>query len=311
MARANSVFQTSSLKLFDKDIVQILKMLQDKMKPKAREVVASLPQFSAFMSVVDFPAMKLEDLAKAVPFKARESIPLPLSEVALDWLKVGEYTDDQGFKYDQVLLISVAKEQIKKYQGIFSAAGLTLKALEIEPLCLIRSVIAGDPTPTLIVDIGSRSTTIIAADEGLLRFAGQCDFAGSSLTQALSSSLGINLLRAEEIKRERGILNTGPEQELSTIIVPFLDAIINEVKRFEESYASRFVSAKKFERIMLSGGGANLLGIEKHMSEEFGIPVVRVSPLAKFEYDNRLEPLAKELNPVLAVSLGLALREFI
>jgi type IV pilus assembly protein PilM len=311
LSRANSVFQTSSLKLFDKDIVELLKTLMDKMQPKSREVVASLPGFSAFMTVVDFPTMSPADLVKALSFKAKEYIPQPLSEVALDWLKVGEYKDDKGFSYDQILLISVPQEQIKKYQGIFAQAGLTLKALEIEPLSHVRSIIAGDPTPTLIVDIGSRATSMIAADKGTLRFAAQSDMGGASLTQALASSLSINPLRAEELKRERGILASGPQQELSTIIVPFLDAILNEVKRFQASYASQFVGAKPFERIILSGGTANLLGVEQYVTQMFGIPAVKAAPFTTCEYPAELDPLAGELNPLFSVAIGLALRELI
>jgi type IV pilus assembly protein PilM len=310
LTRANSVFQTSSLKLFEKDIEDVLKLLLEKMKPNTQEVVASLPGFSAFTTVIDFPSMNPTDLARAIEFKAKEYIPLPLSEVALDWMKVGSYTDEKGFKNDQVLLISVPQEQIKKYQNLFKAVGLSLKALEIEPLSLVRSVIAGDPTPTLIIDIGSRSTSMVVADHGELRFAAQVDTAGASLTQAISASLGLNPIRAEELKRERGILSSGPQQELSTIITPFLDAIINEVKRFERAYESQFVGAAKFERIMLAGGGANLLGIEKYISSIFGIPTVKAAPFTKFEYPGSLEPLVSELNPLLGVSLGLALREY-
>lgn len=311
LSRANSVFQTSSLKLFEKDIIELLKTLVGTMKPKSKEVVASLPGFSAFMTIVDFPAMNPTDLVKALAFKAKEYIPLPLSEVALDWLKVGEYQDDKGFKYDQILLISVPQEQIKKYQSIFTQAGLKLRALEIEPLSHVRSIIAGDPTPTLIVDIGSRATSMIAAEKGALRFAAQSDMGGASLTQALASSLSINPLRAEELKRERGVLATGPQQELSTIISPFLDAIINEVKRFQVSYANQFAGAKPFERIILSGGGANLLGLEPYASRAFGIPAVKAAPFTTCEYPAELEPLTGELNPLLSVAIGLALRELI
>lgn len=309
LSRANMVFQTSSLKLFEKEVIELLKELVAKMKPKTNEVAASIPAFSAFMTVVNFPSMNDADLSRALAYKAKEYIPLPLSEVALDWLKVGEYEDDKGFKYDQILLISVPKEQIVKRQEIFKKAGLSLKTLEVEPLSQIRSVIAGDPTPTLIIDIGSRATSIIASEKGELRFASQADMGGSALTQAVASSLGLNPQRAEELKRERGILRTGPQQELSTIMTPFIDAIISEVKRFLYSYENQFPSAKKFERIILSGGGANLMGIEPYVSQVLSVPAVKAAPLSKFEYNGALEPYVQELNPLLSIALGLALRE--
>src|SRR5262249_46635548 len=163
------------------------------------------------------------------------------------------------FGHQKILLISVPQEQIKKYQRIFQGAGLTLKALEIESLSAAR-VYGNDPTPTVVVDIGSRSTNIVFLEKGQLAWNAQSDFASASLTQALASSLSINPLRAEELKKERGIVGTGPNYELSTIMLPFLDAIINEVKKAQFVYAEQFPMAAKAERIILAGGGANLLG---------------------------------------------------
>ena len=151
---------------------------------------------------------------------------------------------------------------------------------------------------------------MIFLDGGRLRMHLQTDFAGASLTQALASSLGINPLRAEELKKERGISATGANYELSTVMLPLLDAIINEVKKALYQYGVQFQGAPRIERAILAGGGANLKGIEKYFEKELEIPVVKASPFAKFEYDPRIEPLVPELNPTLSVALGLTMREF-
>ncbi|OGY97679.1 MAG: hypothetical protein A2855_00385 [Candidatus Liptonbacteria bacterium RIFCSPHIGHO2_01_FULL_57_28] len=307
LTRANTAIQSSTLKLFDQEAANFLKVLIDKTRPKTTAVAASLPVFSAFTTVLSFPQMAPEELAKAVAFQARQYIPLPISEVALDWSKVGEYEDDKGFKYSQILLISVPHAEIKKYQDMCKAAGLSLQSLEVESVSLTRMLIGTDPTPTYIIDIGSRSTSISIAENGALKFSSQTDFAGASLTQALATSLSINPVRAEELKKERGILGTGPNYELSTIMIPFLDAIISEVKRTDFAYHSQFPGAAKVERAILSGGGANLLGIQKYFQEQLGVPVVKAAPFLRFEYPPLLEPLAPELNSTLAVALGLAL----
>lgn len=310
LSRANKVFQTSSLKLFDEEIVELLKFALKKMKPRADEAIASLPNFSAFMTVLNFPEMSPAELQRNMAFQAKQYVPLPISEVAIDWLKVGEYRDEKGFQYQQIFLISVPLEQIRKYQKVFKEAGLRLQALEVESLSLARGLVGNDPTPTLIVDIGSRSTAIAIADNGQLKFTSQTDFAGASLTQSLASSLNINPLRAEELKRERGIAGTGPNYELSTLMVPFLDVIINEVKRAIVNYESQFPSARKIERVILSGGGANLLGIEKFVSGRLEIPAVKAAPFSRVEYPATVEPLVGELNPMMSIALGLTLREF-
>ena len=310
LSRANQVLQTSTLKLFEKEVVELLKILVKEMGPTTTAVVASIPTFNTFMTVLDFPDMSSADLDKAMVYQVKQYVPLPISEVVIDWIKVGESKDDQGFKHQQILLISIPKEQINKYQRIFKLAGLTPGELEIEGLSLARVFGGTDPTPTVVVDIGSRSTNIAFLEGGQLRLNSQCDFAGASFTQALATSLSINPLRAEELKKEKGIVGTGPNHELSTIMLPFLDAIINEVKKACYKYGTQFPAAQKLERVVLAGGGANLLGLEPYMEREMGMPTVKAAPFSKFEYQPAMAPFVQELNPVLTVALGLALKKF-
>lgn len=309
LSRANQALQTSGLKIFEADVIEFLKTIVREMGASTKLALASLPPFSVFTTVVDFPQMDPKEVEKAMAYQAKQYVPLPLSEVALDWTKVAEYEDDKGFTHQKILLTSVPKEQIGKYQRIFKEAGLTLRALEVESISLAR-IMGNDPTPTIVVDIGSQSTDIVFLDGGRLVWSTQTDFASASLTQALAASLGVNPLRAEELKKERGIMGTGPSYELSTIMLPFLDAIISEVKKAQFGYAQQFPASQKMERILLSGGGANLLGILKYFEREFGMPVAKAAPFQRFEYASALAPAVAELDPVMSVALGLCLKEY-
>lgn len=307
LARANQALQTSALKIFESDVIELLKTVLREMHPGTTQVVASLPPFSAFTTVSDFPAMEGKEIEQAIVYQAKQYVPLPLSEVALDWMKVGEYQDEKGFVHEKILLVAVPREQIQKYQGIFAAVGLTLRELELESLSVAR-IWGTDATPSIVIDIGSRSTNIVFLEDGKLTWTAQTDFASASLTQALSASLNINPLRAEELKKERGIVGTGPNYELSTIMVPFLDAILNEVKKAQFAYQTQFPAAKPPERLILSGGGANLLGIESYCAREFNVPIVKANPFSRFSYAPTIDPLVPELNPVMTVALGLGLK---
>lgn len=310
LLRPSSVIQTSNLKMFDSQVADLLRTLIQKMKPQTKNVVASLSTFNAFTTIIDFPEMEPEELSKAISYQARQYIPVPISEVAVDWIKVGEYQDAKGFKHQHILLISVPNEQIARFKNIFASVGLTLAALEIETLSLVRSAIDGDQSSTLLIDIGSRSTNIIFADKGQLLFSAQSDFAGTTLTQALAQSLSINPMRAEELKRERGIIAEGPSREIATIMLPMLDAIVSEVRKAMFTYESRFAQPPKIERVLLAGGGANLAGLEKYMSGVFNVPAKKIEPFVRFEYPQALQPILPELNPTFGVALGLALRQF-
>jgi len=253
------------------------------------------------------PLMPDGDTSKIMGFQAKQYIPLPISSVTIDWLRVGEKTNDRGEQIQQILLVSVPNEIISKYKSIFKAAGLNLLALEIEGLSVARILTSGISEDTLIVDIGSRSTSIYVAQDGNLKFSGQTDFAGGSLTQTISSGLNIRVRRAEDLKKMRGLTGTGGEYELSTLMMPILDVIINEVERVRNNFEKNY--NEKITSVILTGGGSNLLGIEKYFENQMGLPVKKANSLSRVEYPPEMEPIAKELSPCLTVALGLGVKE--
>ncbi len=307
--RLNTAIQTSSLKMLEKETAALLKILLNKMGPKTRNASASIPSFSAFTSLIEVPALSPDELAKTMRYQAQTVVPMPLEEVAIDWMPVGEYTDENGVKKQQVFLISVPNEVIARYRAIFKSAGLTLKALEIEGLSLARALTLGDPTTTLIIDMGARSTSFSIAESGLLKYSAQTDFAGSSLTQAASSGLGVSARRAEELKRQKGLLGQGGEYGLSTLMLPFLDVILSEAKRAKYIYEKSYHG--KVERVILSGGGANLLGIEKYVAMQFQLQVLKADPWKIVEFPSAAAPILTNEGGPLSVSIGLGIRQFI
>jgi len=298
LERANAALQTSTLKIFEEEIVGYLRLMIRKMKLPAGslETVASLPTFSAFTTLIEVPPeMPEAELVKTMNFKAKQYLPLPFSSVVLDWTRVGA---------GEVFLIAVPNEQVERFEYIFKESRLKLVALEIEGLALARSLTTEKQEPTLIIDIGSSSTVILLVQKGRLYMANQLDFAGGSLTQALSSSLEISSRRAEDLKKQKGLigLEGGPERELSTILLPILDVIINEARRVKAN--------RDFSRVIICGGGAKLLGLSRYLDNELGLPVELANPFARIGSAPALEPLLRDLGPNLAVAAGLALRNF-
>lgn len=307
--RLNTAIQTSSLKMLEAETTALLKTLLKKMNPKTRNASASIPSFSAFTSLIEVPALSPDELIKTMRYQAQTVVPMPLGEATIDWAPVGEYTDENGVKKQQVFLVSVPNEVISRYRAVFKSAGLALKALEIEGLSLARTLTLGDPTTTLIIDIGARSTALLIAESGLLKYSAQTDFAGSSLTQAVSSGLGVSARRAEELKRQKGLLGQGGEYGLSTLMLPFLDVILNEAKRVKDVYEKNYHG--KVERIIVSGGGANLQGIEKYVTAQFQLPVLKADPWKVIGFPPAAAPVLTNEGGALSVSIGLGIRQFI
>ena len=68
--------------------------------------------FAAFIALLELPIMSDADITKTMSFQIKQHIPLPISEVAIDWLKVGERKDEEVIK-QQILLIPCENEIIK------------------------------------------------------------------------------------------------------------------------------------------------------------------------------------------------------
>ena len=158
LERFNEAIQTSSLKLSEKNTGAYLKLLLERAQIKTKSAIASVPAFLAYSTLIEPPVVSEGEIKKFMEYQAKQYIPLPLNQVTLDWIKVGERTDENGTQKFQILLVSIPNEQILKYQNIFHAAGLKLTTVEIEGMSLARVLSYGIKEPTLIIDIGSRST---------------------------------------------------------------------------------------------------------------------------------------------------------
>ncbi len=309
LERFNEALQTSSLKIGEETTADYLKLLLQRAGIRAKLAVAAVPAFLTFSTLIEVPAMSEGEIKKFMDFQGKRYIPLPLSAVSIDWMKVGEKTDSEGTVKYQILLVSIPNEQIENYQRIFRSAGLRLTGIETEGMSLARALGAAAEEVTLIVDIGSRSTSFSIAAKGHLKFSGQTDFSGGSLTQIVASGLNISQRRAEDLKKQRGLLGFGGEHELSTLMEPILDVIMNEARRVITNFETNY--EEKVKAVILSGGGANMAGLADYWNKEFGLKVSKINPFSPIAYPDILSSIAKETGPLLSVAIGLALKKFV
>lgn len=308
LERFNEAIQTSSLKLSERNTANYLNSLIRRAGIKTKEAIAALPAFLTFSTLIEVPAMSEEEIKQFIEMQANQYVPLPLSMVTIDWMKVGERTDPQGVPKFQILLVSIPNDQLNAYQNIFKAAGLKLLTIEVEGMSLARSLVRELEGAHLIIDIGSRSTSFSIVEKGFLKFSGQTDFSGGSLTQVIANGLDISERRAEDLKRQRGLLGYGGEHELSTLMQPLLDVIISEARRVIGNYEAGY--GEKIQGAILTGGGANLLGIDEYFKKQLALPLTKANPFLALEYPPLLDAITRETGPLLAVAIGLGMKRF-
>lgn len=306
---SNQAIQTSSLKIVAKDAARLLDTLLREMRPHTRLAVASLPLFSSFVTVLDLPGLSPQETAKAVSFQSQQYIPLPPNEVSVEWKKIDEWETEKGQKLQRILLIGIPIEVIERHKEIFKTAGLRLAAMEVETFALVRafSPFLSD-APTLLIDLGAESTGMAVVEKGNVMHVEQTDYSGVYLTKALSKSLDISMSRAEELKRRRGLSAVGPDSELSTLLLPFLDVIIQEARHVKDGYARKY--KRDVQKVSIAGGGANLIGIEKYVASQMNLAVAHHPLLTGITYPPSIEPAVRGFENECATAFGLAKRYF-
>ncbi len=302
----------SILKMPDKEISDGLADVIKRAKIGSSNVVASIPSFSTFATVIEMPYISNEDLARALPFEAKKYIPIPLNEVVLDWSIVG-VIDGQKADSDiekpsmvEVFLAAVPKDEIAKYQNIMKNAGVHLQALELENSALIRALLGNDLSSVAIVNIGGRSTSIMIVSRGYERVSHNYEIGGFEITRAISQSLGISLEKAEELKRKFG-LKKGEENIINESVISLIDMMIFETQKTISSYEES--KKEKVNNVILIGGLTNMPGFSDYFREKLNREISIGNPFSRVIYPQELEPLMPELKSTFSIAIGLAMRE--
>ena len=301
--------EKNSLLLSNNEVAKAILAIIKEADIQTREVNFSIPDFSSFFTSFELPPMSEKELPQAVKYEARSYVPLPLSEVTLDWSVVGGDISNKANAPLKILVAAIPNEIINQYQEIASLSNLQIKALEAEAFALVRSVLGKEAKVISVIDIGARSTTCNILDKGILKISHSFNISGNELTETLSRSLKIGYEMAEESKRDLGLtMVEEPERNTRAILIPLVDSILIEIKKIFQSFYQQ--EGKGVEKIVLAGGTAWLPGLKNYFAEELKKEVEISDPFSLLSYPPILEKLLKEMGPAYAVAVGLALKEF-
>lgn len=277
----------------------------------------SIPMGSSLVSFIKLPKVDEKQLAQMIPLEARKYIPVPISEVTLDYLVIprnesiaSEYENSEEKpeeKTTDVLLVVIHNDALEKNREITRLAKLDTAFSEIEIFGSMRAVLEPGTAPQMIIDFGSNSTKVYVVERGILRTSHMISRGSQDITLAISKSLGITVDEAEKIKREKGLANKADGQtDINEITSLTLDYIFSEVGRVLLNYQKS--NGKNISKIFLTGGGVLLKGLKEKAESSFSVPVAMADPFSKVEFPAFLETVLKQAGPSFAVAIGLALR---
>lgn len=308
-----------AVNLEEDKLAEALKDLMRESNVTTKEAALSIPLKSSLVKIIQIPKFKEKELGKIIPIEARKYIPVPISEVALDWqvipsqhfqnVNIDEEEKDDDQEKIEVLIVAIHNETLNKYGQIAKDVGLSNAVFEVETFSTVRTISTHDIVPVAILDLGASTSKLTIIDYGVVKVSHTINKGAQDLTLALSQSLGMEFEQAEMRKRKNGLADSSVSEQQSTagVMSSNLDYIFYEASKvvsdFERKY-SRLVS-----RVELTGGGALLLGVKEVAQKKFDVEVSVGNAFSKLEAPAFLANTLRNAGPEFTISIGLALRK--
>ncbi|MFH1643051.1 MAG: type IV pilus assembly protein PilM [Patescibacteria group bacterium] len=288
------------------DLIEAIKNVVNGVKGKklkTKYVACSLPEEKSFLEIIKMPLMSREDLKSAILFEVENYIPLPIEDVYLDFEIINK---DIRKKEMEVLLAALPKKTVDLYINCLKKAGLKPLFLEIESLAIVRALINKKLSSQsfLLIDLGLTRTGFVVFVDGCIRFTSSIPVSAENFTDIIAKALNISTSRAEDLKIRHGLsgkvkfkiknkkaIKSVERGRVFEALIPALADLVQQIKVYMKYYQTHANTGadRKIQRILLSGGGANLKGlkelfsIELNAPVEFGDPWMNIAPVKHTE----------------------------
>lgn len=269
----------------------------------------SIPFSRSLLTLVELPYRESPEEQKTmIELEARKYIPVPVSEVQLDWFIVPEPAAPDGAAQTKmkVLIVAVHNDQLALLQSVIAGANLTATFYEIEIFSTIRSVVDEPVLPVLVLDIGASATKVYAVEHGVVALSHNIPQGGQDVTRTIATASGYSMSKAEELKKEHGFADGKGIYDRKSIELVF-SRIFEETKRVLTQYET--THQKTVSTIVLTGGGGVTKELGAYAKEFFSVDVKLADPFGKTQAPAFMRPVLEEIGPEFAVAVGVALRK--
>jgi type IV pilus assembly protein PilM len=294
----------------EEKVIEAVQDLMKEAKVTARNAVVAIDSSAAFVSLVKVPKVDDAELKTMMPLEARKYIPIPLTEVQMDWWHIPT-TINIGAeeRMENVVLAAVKNETLTMYDRVVRKLELVNVEYEIQGYSMIRSVTPGSTGMVLYADIGAQYTTLSLVHNSTVLDMHVISRGSQDSTIQLSKSLSIPIDTAEETKRTFGYLGDRSNAYVKDVMQLSSYPLFGEIARLSLMYERKY--NQTIEGIILSGGGARLPGIMDVYKETVHVPARIATPFEQVEVPPFLHEMIERIGPSYSVALGCALKKLV
>lgn len=289
-------------------------------KVTSRECGIAIPISSSLVTTIELPLVDEQQFAQMVPIEARKYIPVPITEVTLDWWVIPkemsgvtypfgahEGPDIKTGRMVDVLLAVIHNDAVRNYQDLVKSVGLNSSFYEVEIFSTIRAALTQELKPLMIFDMGAATTKLYIVDRGVVKSSHMINRGSQDITQSLSRALSLSVKEAELLKRNVGLDTTSGRRDIYDLASTTLAYVLSEANRVVFNYEKR--TGQSLSKVVLAGGGALLKEFHTFAKDFFETEVVMADPFAKVEAPAFLRSILQRAGPEFSVAIGVALRK--
>jgi len=291
-------------------IVDAIRGLTSALRIKTKDVVTSVSGHSIIVKKINIPTMTEDELEESIQWEAERYIPFDINDVNIDFQILGPTEGSEELM--DVVLVAAKKDIINDYLSVIIEAGFTPVIVDIDSFALENMFEANYPIRrdeiTALANIGASVTNINILKRGVSSFTRDIFTGGNAITEEIQRQLNVDFEEAENLKLGNR-MDEASQKVIQEVLRSALNSLATEVAKSLDFFHSQS-SHEKVDRLFLSGGCAKINGIEKVVEEQAGIPVEIVNPFKEVDCSKRDLDVdyLKEMEPIMAVSVGLALR---
>ncbi len=279
----------------------------------------SIPIQSSLIFTIELPPkISPDQIAAIVPIEARKYIPVPITEVSIDYFIIPKKessfeemnTVDVPVKTEEktnILVVTTQNDVVSKYRSIVSGCKLATSFFEIEIFSSIRANFEHELSPVLLIDFGASCTKLSIVEFGMVQSYHTIERGGADISSSISKSLSIPFPEAEKMKKDFGLFGNPMEKSLADIIKVHIDYIFSETNNVLLGYEKK--NNRTISKVIFTGGGSLLKGLQEVAISNFQAEVEIGHPFSKISAPAFLEKVLLTIGPEFAVALGLALRK--
>ena len=282
-------------------VTAALKQLWRDNKLNCKRVILGIANPQILVRDMQMPDMPADQRAKALPFRAREVVALPMDQVILDFAPLGDPDPDTGLQNG--LLVATPHQPVLAAVEAAERAGLTVVRVDLSSLGTLRAAADERLRVEAVIDIGADLTTIVIHDHGIPKLVRSVAQGGRNLTDALADKLRLDPHEAEAAKLHEGLV--GDDAAISRALNEGVRPLITEIRSSINYYTAN--DGSPLERISLTGGAAALRGLPGLLSAQLGVPTDVVDPMRRVRLAGTPQPNRPLPIVPTAVAVGLAM----